>query len=136
MRHSHTETDTPHLEVNLTPLIDLVFILLIFFLVTASFQSNTALDIQRPQAQTATLHTQNQHIMIEIDAKGALRLEQQAVSLSQLREQIQSLPQNAAPMQVMLVVDQKASTGLLVQVMDQVRLAGVQHIALAADVAP
>ncbi len=133
MRHSHTETDSPNVEVNLTPLIDLVFILLIFFLVTASFQQNTALDIQRPQAQTAKLQTHNQRSIIEIAANGALRLDKQVVNLAEIRAAIAQQQQAMPQLQVVIVADKQAQTGLLVQIMDQVRLAGVSHIALSAD---
>lgn len=133
MRYSHTDTENSHVEVNLTPLIDLVFILLIFFLVTASFQQNTVLDIQRPQAQTVRLPNNTPSSIIEIAANGALRLDKQAVTVTQLRGELAQLQQATAPLQVIIVADQQAQTGLLVQVMDQARLAGIRQIALAAD---
>ena len=52
MRHSHTEQETTAANVNLTPLIDMVFILLIFFLVTASFTKESGIDVDRPSAKT------------------------------------------------------------------------------------
>jgi len=133
MRHSHTETESPHLDINLTPLIDLVFILLIFFLVTSSFQQNTALDIQRPQAQTATLQTKTQSTIIEIAANDALRLDKKVVTIAEIRANIAQLHQTMPKLSVIIVADRHAKTGLLVQVMDQVRLAGVSQIALSAD---
>ncbi len=133
MRHRHSDPDTPPLDINLTPLIDLVFILLIFFLVTSSSQQNNALEIQRPQAQTAQLQTQEQQAFIAIAANGNLQLDQKPIALSALRTALAHLQHNAPNLQLVLIADQQTPTGLLVQVMDQARLAGIHQLALAAD---
>ncbi len=69
MRHSHTEQEITSASVNLTPLIDMVFILLIFFLVTASFTKESGIDVDRPTAQT-TVRQEQASLIISITKEG------------------------------------------------------------------
>jgi len=100
MRRRHSETESPAAAVNLTPLLDMVFILLIFFIVTSSFDREAGVQVNRPGAESATQREPGA-ISISIDDAG-----------------------NA---------DREARTGVLVGIVDQVRLAGVHNVSVAAE---
>jgi biopolymer transport protein ExbD len=121
--------------INLTPLIDMVFILLIFFLVTTSFIRESAVAVQRPKAATAT-PAQNADVIVTIAADEQIWLNDAAVDIRLLRTRIEQLGLAGPVRSAIILADTKASTGLLVKVMDQLRLAGFVNISVAASAAP
>lgn len=118
-------------QPNLTPLIDMVFILLIFFLVTASFVKEAGIDINRPFAQT-TQTKERGTIHIALSARGEVWMERRRVDIRAVRANVERMLADNPEADVIVLADESAQTGLLVQVMDQVRLAGVNDIAVAA----
>lgn len=131
MRRSHTEAETAPLGVNLTPMIDLVFILLIFFIVTSSFVKETGIDVSRPSAETAT-RKEASNILVALNKDGAIWIERRNVDLRTLRVHIERLHAENPAAQVIVIPDKAVVAERLVRVLDQVRLAGVERIALAA----
>jgi len=121
--------------INLTPLIDMVFILLIFFLVTTSFIRESSVAVQRPKAATAT-PAQNAAVIVTIAADEQIWLNNAAVDIRLLRARIEQLGLAGPTRSAIILADTKASTGLLVKVMDQLRLAGFVNISVAASAAP
>lgn len=121
--------------INLTPLIDMVFILLIFFLVTTSFIRESAVAVQRPRAASAT-PAQNADVIVTIAADEQIWLNDAAVDIRLLRTRIEQLGLAGPARSAIILADTKASTGLLVKVMDQLRLAGFVNISVAASAAP
>ena len=132
MRNIHTEQDTSAANVNLTPLIDVVFILLIFFLVTASFTKEAGIDVNRPTAQTA-VRQERGNLVIAISKNGDIWIDNQKVDIRTIRAHIEQLHAQNPEGTVIILADKDARTGATVDVLDQVRLAGVTNVALAAE---
>lgn len=132
MRRTHTEEQSTSIGVNLTPLIDMVFILLIFFLVTSSFVKESGIDVNRPTAQTAT-RMERGNIIIAINKDGEIWMDKQQVDVRSVRSHIERLHAQNPEGTVIILADQDSRTGLLVKVIDQARLAGVGNVAIAAS---
>ena len=125
------EQDADDPVINVSPLIDMVFILLIFFLVTTSFVQETGVDVDKPRA-TSVSPTEAESIRIGISAGGAIHLDGRQVSLLSLRAAVRErLRGRDRP--VVIVSDENATTRMLVDVMDECKLAGAERISLAAE---
>lgn len=122
-------------EINLTPLIDMVFILLIFFLVTTSFIRESSVEIQRPKAESANPE-QSAAIIIAISADEQIWLNNESTDIRLLRARLNEMRLSSAGRSAVILADAQASTGLLVNVMDQLRLAGFENISVAASSEP
>lgn len=129
----HHDPDAEPAEINLAPMIDILFILLIFFLVTSSFVRESGVQVDRPGALSAG-QVEAAAILIAIRPDGEIWLDHKAVDLRRLKPAVSRLHSRIPEAPVVIQADRKADVGLLVQVMDQVRLAGIQDIAVAAQV--
>ena len=118
-------------EINLTPMIDMVFILLIFFLVASSFVKEAGIEVNRPVAQTAQTQGRGT-IRIALSETGEIWMERRSIDIRAVRANVERMLAESPEASVVVLADETAYTGLLVQVMDQVRLAGVTDIAVAA----
>ena len=119
-------------DIDITPMLDIVFIMLIFFIVTATFVKESGIDVTRPDAETAV--KQNRvAILIAIRDNNEDWINRRQVDLASVRANVEKLhaenPQGGAVIQA----DREAETGVLVEIMDQVRLAGVGAISIAAE---
>ena len=132
MRQTHTKQETAAENVNLTPLIDMVFILLIFFLVTASFTKESGIEVDRPTAKTAVREEQGSMI-IGINKDGDIWIDNQNVELRAVRAHVEHLQAQNPEGTVIILADKNTRTGLTVDVLDQVRLAGVSNVSIAAS---
>jgi len=132
MRHSHIEQETTAANVNLTPLIDMVFILLIFFLVTASFTKESGIDVDRPSAKT-TVRQEQASLIIAITKEGEIWIDNKQVDIRSIRAHIEQLHAQNPEGTVIIMADKNALTGVTVAVLDQVRLSGVSNVAIAAS---
>lgn len=128
MRTRFSRNNSDALTVDLTPMIDMVFILLIFFLVTASFNKMNAIDIQRPDGATNDMQGAVS-LVVSIDAENGVWIEGEPVDIRKLRSRVKTL--RGAHTSVMLNADRSVNTGRLIEVLDQVRLAGVDNVAVA-----
>ncbi|MCH8082707.1 MAG: biopolymer transporter ExbD [Myxococcales bacterium] len=120
-------------EVNLTPMLDVVFIMLIFFIVTASFVKESGIEISRPGASTA-VRKEKGNILIAISANDQIWMNRRQVDPRALRANIERAHAENPQGAVIIQADKDAKTGLLVKVMDAARSAGVKSISLAADI--
>ena len=120
-------------EVNLTPMLDVVFIMLIFFIVTASFVKESGIEISRPGASTAT-RKEKGNILIAISANDQIWMNRRQVDPRALRANIERMHAENPQGAVIIQADKDAKTGLLVKVMDAARSAGVKSVSLAADI--
>ena len=118
-------------EINLTPMLDVVFIMLIFFVVTASFLKETGVDVSRPQASTAVLK-EHANILVGITAGDEVWIDKRRVDIRAVRANIERLHAENPEGAVVIQADEAAKTGLLVQVIDQARMAGVVDVSIAA----
>jgi biopolymer transport protein ExbD len=128
-RHATQEEET---EINITPMLDVVFIMLIFFIVTTSFIKETGIDPNRPEAETAIANTRG-NILIAISEFDQVWMNKNQVDLAQIRAMVESAVAEIPESSVIIIADEKASTGILIDLMDQVRLGGVANIMVAAD---
>lgn len=119
-------------ELDMTPMLDVVFIMLIFFIVTTSFVKESGVSVSSPQAQTAS-QQENVNIFIAITAGGEVWVDRRPVDPRSVRAIVARLHADNPEGSVIIQADEEAATGMLVEVMDQVRLAGVEKIAIAAD---
>jgi biopolymer transport protein ExbD len=120
-------------EVNLTPMLDVVFIMLIFFIVTASFVKEAGIDITRPPAATAE-RKERGNILIAITESNQIWIDRRQVDPRSLRANIERMHAENPQGSVVIQADEKSENGLLVRVMDAARLAGVKSVSLAAEV--
>lgn len=128
-RHIPAQEDT---EFDMTPMLDIVFIMLIFFIVTTSFVKESGVKVNTPQAATAA-NQQNANIFIAITVSGEVWIDGRPVDPRSVRAIVARLHADNPEGSVIIQSDAAAATGTLVDVMDQVRLAGVEGIAIAAD---
>ena len=119
-------------EINITPMLDVVFIMLIFFIVTASFVKEAGIDVNKPEGQTAVAK-EKANILIAIDAEGAIWIDRRQVDPRAVRANIERLHAENPQGTVIIQADEDARTGVLVQVMDAARLAGVYDVAIAVN---
>ena len=118
-------------EIDMTPMLDIVFIMLIFFIVSMSFAKETGVTVNRPSAQTAK-HQDTANIFVAITDKNEIWIDKRELDIRTVRTVIEKLHITNPEGAVIIQADKNAPTGLLVRVMDQIRLAGVQDIAVAA----
>lgn len=119
-------------EINMTPMLDIVFIMLIFFIVTTSFIKPSGITVDQPTAATAESRDAS-NILVGIDPEGQIFIDDRQVEVSAVRAAIERLRSENPDSAVILQADEKAPSGLLVRVMDQVRQAGVEDMAIAAQ---
>jgi len=133
MRHRHSRRQSGAIaEVNMTPLIDMVFILLIFFIVTTSFVKETGVDVSRPSAKTA-VKKELANILISITPNGEVWMDKRQIDRRAVRANVERMHAENPGGSVIIIADKEAKTGLLIEVMDQARLAGVANVSIAAQ---
>ena len=117
--------------LDLTPMMDIVFIMLIFFIVTTSFVKETGVDVNRPNAETAE-RDEKGNILVAITQNNEIWIDKRIIDLKAVRANIERLKIEYPEGSVIIQADKEARSGLLVETMDQIRLAGVQNISIAA----
>ncbi|MGH1469131.1 MAG: ExbD/TolR family protein [Bdellovibrionales bacterium] len=119
-------------QIDMSPLIDMVFILLIFFMVTTTFVKDMQVDLNRPGASSATMSS-DKSIRVMLDASKKIYFDGQEVELWALQGLVRSaLAENAAK-DVLIITDTSVSAQNLIDVVDQVRLSGAQHVGVATE---
>jgi len=118
-------------DINISPLIDLVFLLLIFFLVTTSFVKETGIDVNRPTASTA-MPKEKGNILIGVDSDGRVFLEGRQIDIRSVQAHIERCLAENPEGSIVIVADKNSHTGIVIRVMDQCRLAGAKNISIAA----
>jgi biopolymer transport protein ExbD len=118
-------------SIDISPLIDCVFILLIFFMVSTTFVKDMDLDIQRPSAKSASLSDPGA-IRLYIDRQGDTFLDGEPVRTWMIQSRLRSLMQSASSNTVLLVSDETVPASRLIEVVDQARLAGAE-VGVATD---
>ena len=132
MRQHLTQTiEEEESEINITPMLDVVFIMLIFFIVTASFVKEAGIDVNKPQAQTSQMK-EKANILIAIDETGGIWIDRRKIDPRALRANIERLHSENPQGTVVIQADENSRTADLVRVMDAARLAGVYDVAIAA----
>ncbi|MEK9779739.1 MAG: biopolymer transporter ExbD [Gammaproteobacteria bacterium] len=117
--------------IDLTPMLDIVFIMLIFFIVTTSFIKETGIEVNRPNAATA-VRDERGNILIAITSNDEIWIDKRRIELRAVRANVERLKAENPEGSVIIQADKESKNGLLVETMDQVRLAGVQNVSIAA----
>ena len=118
--------------VDITPMLDVVFIMLIFFIVTATFIKEAGIDVDKPEAATAVVQ-EKASILVAIDANDLVWINRRQVDLRSVRAIIERLHAENPKGTVVIQADRDSRNETLVKVMDASRRAGVYDIALAAE---
>lgn len=132
MARRFRQTETDGNDIDITPMLDIVFIMLIFFIVTTSFVKESGVEVNRPSAQTAEDKKGN-NILVAIRANGEIWIDRRAIDVRAIRANIERLKAENTEGAVIIQADEFAPTGLLVKVMDQIRLAGMSNISISAQ---
>ena len=119
-------------EINITPMLDIVFIMLIFFIVTTSFVKEPGINPIRPFAETAATKERG-NIMIAVSRDDRIWMNKNRIELPGVRQLVEAARAENPESSVIIVADKAASTGMVIDLMDQVRVAGVTSVALAAE---
>lgn len=128
----HIKSEGGPTAMNITPLIDMVFILLIFFAVNASFVKEAGVEVDRPSASTAVAQ-QQANIMIAVTENSEVWVDRQRVDSRSVRGHVERLHAENPEGAVVILADDASRTGLVIEVLDQVRLAGIENVAVAAS---
>ena len=132
MRRNKQAAAEDEAQIDLTPMLDVVFIMLIFFIVTASFIKEAGIDVDKPAAATAVVQ-EKASILIAIDADNKIWINRRQVDIRSVRSIIERLHAENPKGTVVIQADKESKNDALVQVMDASRRAGVFDIALAAN---
>jgi biopolymer transport protein ExbD len=132
MRRKHARNDE-ELEINLTPMLDVTFIMLIFFIVTASFVKESGIDVNRPAAATAE-RKERGNILVAITESGQIWIDKRPIDIRAVRANIERMHAENPQGSVVIQADKNSKNGLLVEVMDAAREAGVYNVSIAATV--
>lgn len=127
MSHGSEETG-----IDLAPMLDFVLNLLIFFIITAVFAKEVGLTVSRPNSSANQEKKEASSIVIRIDPTGSVVIDKKAVDIRAVRANIERLHAQRPDDSVVVVAEKGAQTGILVQVIDQVRQGGVQDVSIAA----
>lgn len=118
--------------IEMGPLMDIVFILLIFFVVTSSFTRETGVDVTKPEAQTAS-QLEKENLLIAITREGTIHINERQVDLASLQDILKQSISKTPDREAVVIADKGAETGVLVQVIDACNLSGVKKVSIAAQ---
>ena len=123
--------DQEEAQIDLTPMLDVVFIMLIFFIVTSTFVKESGVDVSRPNADTAVV-TDSNSIQIGITSSNQIFMDKRQIDKRAVRANVErGLAENPGAA-VIIVADADSTTETLIEVMDQSRLAGAINVSVAA----
>ena len=118
--------------IEMGPLMDIVFILLIFFVVTSSFTRETGVDVTKPQAQSAS-QLEKENLLIAITREATIHMHERPLDLASLQDILKQSLAKAPDREAVVIADKESETGVLVQVIDMCNLAGVKKVSIAAQ---
>lgn len=119
-------------DINISPLIDMVFILLIFFIVTTVFVEETGVEVTKPQAASQTQLEKNS-ILIAITSNNNVVYGGREIGVNGVRGMVQRLLQDNSSMPVIIQADENVPTRILVRVIDEAKLAGANSVNISTD---
>ena len=128
-RHAVQQEET---EINITPMLDIVFIMLIFFIVTATFVKEAGIEVNRPDAATA-VKQEKANILIAIGPNNDIWIDRRQVDIRSVRPNIERLHAENPKGAVVIQADNKSNTETVAAVLDAAREAGVFDVSLATD---
>ena len=119
-------------KADMTPLIDMVFILLIFFIVTTSFVRETGIEVKRPVASSATTK-EKASLFVGISPEGRVYLEGRELDIRNVKARMERFLADTPAGSVVIVADTSCPTGITVEVLDACRNAGINNVSVATS---
>ena len=135
LRHYRPPEDESETGIDLAPMLDFVLNLLIFFIITAVFVKEVGITVSRPSSKPQVQDEKKKNaktILIVINEQGEIGIDRRIVDLRAVRANVERFHAESPDAPVVVVTDKDAPTGILVQVMDQVRQGGVENVSIAA----
>lgn len=129
-KHLHEIVQEEDTSIDLTPMLDVVFIMLIFFIVTASFVKESGIDVNKPEAKTS-VKKEKANILVAISSNDEVWVDERRVDIRSLPAVIERLKAENAHGSVVVQADEDSTNKRLVEVMDASRLAGIDNVSLA-----
>lgn len=123
-------------EINMTPLIDIMLVLLIIFMVTSSVSLDSGLDIDLPKTSSKTETKEGQAVIVSLDVSGIISVQGKKVEGAELQAAISGYLQSEKTQTVIFEGDQKANLGRVIEIMDIAKKAGAEKFAIAAEANP
>lgn len=120
-------------EIDMTPMLDVVFIMLIFFIVTTSFVKESGVTVNKPYAPTA-VKKKNASIFVAIKENGTIWVSKKEVDVKNLRGLIEDVRLENLEGQVVIQADKRAKAGILLKTIDAIKAAGVKDVSVAARI--
>ena len=130
MRRHHGKGEEA--EINITPMLDIVFIMLIFFIVTTSFVKESGIDMSRPSNQPPKTEKLSDVIFVKIDDTGQIFIKERLTDIRAVRANIESGLALKPDASVVVASSRNSDAGILVRVVDQARVAGAGQVSLVA----
>ena len=130
-RHDIPMPEDEENEINLTPMLDVVFIMLIFFIVTASFIKEAGIDVNRPDAPVTESKPEDANILVLINANDEIWIERRLIDPRAVRANIERMHAENPDGSVVIQANNQSTNKILVEVMDAARSAGVYNISIA-----
>lgn len=121
MRRSRLQDENPEGDVDMTPMLDIVFILLIFFIVTTSFVREEGLVVNRPKAQNSQNNNDSPTVVVQIDAQGSVKFNGKRVDLERLSARIESFLAENQTTSAVVIAEFDTTHDVFVQVVDQIK---------------
>ncbi len=118
------------IQIDMTPMLDIVFIMLIFFIVTTSFVREAGLEVHRPEASQAKAQ-KSSSIMLAIGANGEIYLDRKAVDVERIKVTLARILAEQPEASLVIQADERVAHGRVVRVMDEAKAAGIANIAVA-----
>ena len=135
LRHHRHHEDESETGIDLAPMLDFVLNLLIFFIITAVFVKEVGITVSRPSNKQQQVETKknNAPILVSISATGEIGMDRRVIDLRSVRANIERFHAERPDAPVIVASHKEAPTGILVQVIDQVRQGGVENVSIAAS---
>jgi len=127
-KHGHAADQA---EIDMTPMLDVVFIMLIFFIVTTSFVKENAIDVNRPSNAPNKVQKESQVVLVTVSESGIVQVNNRTVDIESVQANVESALAGKPDASVVVMVDKAAGTGSLVKVLDQARAAGAKNLSIA-----
>jgi biopolymer transport protein ExbD len=118
--------------IDLAPMLDFTINLLIFFIITTSFIKEAGITVFKPEAQTA-INRDSGNLLIAIRENGDIWMDRRRIDMRDVRPQMERLHIERPDDTVVIIADRESDAGVVAEVMDEVRLAGITTVSIAAD---